>query len=222
VVVEVIDTGIGMDETTHQRCLEPFYTTKAARGTGLGLAMVYGVAERHAAQLSIESAVGQGTTVRLVFPIALRQGESNVQPAARAASPWPLRILVVDDEPLVRQLLQDVLQVEGHVVTVADGGRVGLEALRAARQRREPFDVVLTDLGMPEKDGCEVAQSVKREAPDTPVILLTGWGQALQQEESLPPQVDFLLSKPPGLQELEAALRTVTRSAGRRTDDGYN
>jgi len=222
VVVEVSDTGLGMDETTRQRCLEPFYTTKEARGTGLGLAIVYGVSERHAAQLSIESVLGQGTTVRLLFPIALSQQAVSVQPAEVAESTWPLRILVVDDEPLVCKLLQDVLQDEGHTVTVAAGGRVGLEVLRGARERQEPFDVVLTDLGMPEMDGNEVARGVKREAPDTSVIMLTGWGQMMQQEEALPPHVDFLLSKPPGLQDLELALRAVARRAGRRASHGHN
>jgi CheY-like chemotaxis protein len=209
-----------MDEITRQRCLEPFYTTKDARGTGLGLAMVYGISERHAAQLSIESAVGQGTTVRLLFPVASSQGEGHDQPAEIEESARSLRILAVDDDPLLRQLLQNVLQVEGHVVTVADGGRVGLAALQVAQERQEPFDVVITDLGMPEMDGREVARRVKRAAPDTPVILLTGWGQALQQDESLPPHVDLLLSKPPGLRELRAALRTVSHPAGRKDNHG--
>jgi len=222
VVVEVIDTGIGMDETTRQRCLEPFYTTKDARGTGLGLAMVYGVTERHAAQLIIESAVGQGTTVRLLFPIALSPGKMHDQPEDVAESTHSLHILVVDDDPLLRRLLQDVLQTEGHVVTVAEGGRMGLEALRVARERQEPFDMVITDLGMPEMDGREVARRVKHTAPDTPVVLLTGWGQAMQQEEALPPHIDFLLSKPPGLWQLREALRTVIRPTGRRAGYGYN
>jgi CheY-like chemotaxis protein/anti-sigma regulatory factor (Ser/Thr protein kinase) len=222
VVVEVSDTGIGMDEATRQRCLEPFFTTKVARGTGLGLAMVYGVTERHAAQLSIESAVGQGTTIRLLLPLALSQSALEVEATEVEASAGPLRILVVDDDPLVRQLLQDVLHDEGHVVMVVEGGKVGLEALRGARERQEPFDVVITDLGMPEMDGHEVARGVKDEVPATPVILLTGWGQALRQEESLPSHVDVLLSKPPGLQELRVALRAVTRPATRRTDYGHN
>ncbi len=170
VVVAVSDTGTGMDGATRQRCLEPFYTAKEARGTGLGLAIVYGVTERHTTQLSIESAVGRGTTVRLLFPRALSQGALDVQPAQVEASTHSLRILVVDDDPLVRQLRQDVLQCEGHVVTVAAGGGVGLAALREARERQEPFDVV-TDLGMPEMDGCKMVLGAKQEAPDTPVIL---------------------------------------------------
>ena len=123
VLLEVRDTGIGMDEITRQRCLEPFYTTKGERGTGLGLAIVHGVLERHAAQLTIESAVGHGTTMRLLFPRAPSTSTTGTQCAEVEASPPHLRILVIDDDPLVRQSLQDSLQSEGHAVTVAEGGR---------------------------------------------------------------------------------------------------
>jgi CheY-like chemotaxis protein len=220
VLLEVRDTGIGMDEVTRQRCLEPFYTTKGERGTGLGLAIVHGVLERHAAQLTIESAVGHGTTMRLLFPRAPSNSTTGPQCAEGEAMPPHLRILVIDDDPLVRQALQDALQSEGHAVTVAEGGEAGLEAVRAAQARQEPFAVVMTDLGMPGMDGREVARAVKHAAPETPVVLLTGWGQALQQDGSILPHVDYLLSKPPRRRELQAALVAVTESRGRRTDHG--
>ncbi len=220
VILEVRDTGSGMDDITCRRCLEPFYTTKGERGTGLGLAVVHGVLERHAAQLTIESTVGHGTTMRLLFPRAPSNSTTATQRAEVEASPPHLRILVIDDDPLVRQVLQDVLQSEGHAVTMADGGEAGLEAVRAAQARQEPFAVVMTDLGMPGMDGREVARAVKHTAPGTPVVLLTGWGQTLQQDGSIPPHVDCLLSKPPRLRELQAALVAVTESRGRRTDHG--
>lgn len=222
VLLEVSDTGIGMDEVTRQRCLEPFYTTKGERGTGLGLAMVYGVLERHAPQLAIESTVGHGTTMRLLFPRAPSHSATAAQRVEVKASPAHLRILVIDDDPLLRRLLQDVLQSDGHAVTVADGGEAGLVAVRAAQARQEPFAVVLTDLGMPGMDGREVARAVKHAAPATPVILLTGWGQALQQDGPVSPHIDYLLSKPPKLRELRAALVAVTGPGGRRADHGHN
>jgi signal transduction histidine kinase/DNA-binding response OmpR family regulator len=220
VILEVQDTGIGMDEVTRQRCLEPFYTTKGERGTGLGLAVVYGVLERHAAQLTIESAVEHGTTMRLLFPRVPSNSTTSAQRAEVEACPPSLRILVIDDDLLLRQSLQDVLQSEGHAVTVADGGEAGLEIVRDAQARQESFAVVMTDLGMPGMDGREVARVVKHAAPETPVVLLTGWGQALQQDGSIPPHVDCLLSKPPRLRELRAALVAVTESRGRRMDHG--
>jgi DNA-binding response OmpR family regulator len=94
--------------------------------------------------------------------------------------------------------------------------------LQVARERQEPFEVVITDLGMPEMDGREVARGVKHAAPATPVILLTGWGQTLRQEGALPPYVDYLLSKPPRLGELRAALRAVARAARRKDNHGNN
>jgi PAS domain S-box-containing protein len=203
--VEVTDTGIGMDEETRRRCLEPFFTTKGERGTGLGLAMVYGVMQRHKADIEMESAIGQGTTVRLRFPVpAPNVGEG--QPAAPDAMPPRLRILSVDDDPLLIKSLRDALEADGHAVVTANGGQEGIDAFRAAEKRDEHFAVVITDLGMPYVDGRKVASAIKNDSPSTPVILLTGWGQRLVAEGDIPPHVDRVLNKPPKLKELRAAL----------------
>ncbi len=209
VILEVCDTGIGMDEETRRRCMEPFYTTKGERGTGLGLAMVYGMMQRHVGEIEIESAPGQGTTVRLLFPIKNGTMSMKGQEVTTEMFIPPLHILVVDDDPLLRQSLYDILQADGHRVTVADGGAAGLEALHAATKRQDAFEVVITDLGMPEIDGREVARRVKAEAPHTPVLMLTGWGQQLGAHQELPPHVDYLLSKPPKLEALRSALATA-------------
>ncbi|TLY70021.1 MAG: response regulator [Gammaproteobacteria bacterium] len=204
--VEVADTGNGMDEETRRRCLEPFYTTKGERGTGLGLAMVYGMVQRHSAELDIDSAVGRGTTVRLCFAAAdalavpLAAG-TLLQPAVRR-----LRILLVDDDPMLIKSLRDILEQDGHVVTVAEGGQPGIEAFAAALAHGTPFSLVITDLGMPYVDGRKVATSVKAASAHTPVILLTGWGRRLLAENDIPAHVDRVLSKPPRLGELRAAL----------------
>ncbi|HEX4648792.1 MAG TPA: CHASE3 domain-containing protein [Steroidobacteraceae bacterium] len=205
--IEVGDTGVGMTEAVRNRCLEPFFTTKGERGTGLGLAMVYGMVQRHSADLDIESEVGRGTTVRLYFPPASLQ-EAR-QPTAPVRAPRPLRVLLVDDDPMLLRSLSDVLAADGHAVTTADGGQSGINEFFGARKRGEPFEAVITDLGMPNVDGRTVAAAIKPTAPDTPVILLTGWGQRLQSEGELPEHVDRVLSKPPRMMELRAALEEL-------------
>jgi len=121
-----------------------------------------------------------------------------------------LRVLVVDDDPALIRSLRSTLQDEGHQVTTAEGGQAGIDAFREAQLGQEPFDVVLTDLGMPYVDGRQVVNCVRAASPYTPIILRTGWGQQVGTENEGLPQVDRLLGKPPRLHELRAALAEVT------------
>jgi CheY-like chemotaxis protein len=209
VVIGVSDSGVGMTEAVRNRCLEPFFTTKGERGTGLGLAMVYGMVQRHSAEIDIDSEPGQGTMIRLSFQVtsvnAADTGPGDAPPAT------PLRLLLVDDDPLLLQSLKDVLTLDGHQVVAADGGQHGIDEFFAARNRGEPFAVVMTDLGMPNVDGRTVAAAIKAASPDTPVVLLTGWGQRLQDESELPEHVDRVLSKPPRVSELRTTLAQLGR-----------
>jgi signal transduction histidine kinase len=206
VCLEVADDGIGMDDATRQRCLEPFFTTKGKRGTGLGLAMVYGMAKRHAATMDVESQMGAGTTFRLAFPISRNSrvnptGSPSVDLALR-----PLHILIVDDDPILAESLSDTLRGEGHMVVSAGGGQAGIDAFHEARGNSTPFDVVITDLGMPYVDGRQVAQAVRTASPNTPIIMLSGWGPRLSSDGQSRPPVDRMFAKPPRLRELRAAL----------------
>jgi CheY-like chemotaxis protein len=124
-----------------------------------------------------------------------------------------LRILVVDDDPVLRASLGNTLRDEGHQVTLAGGGQEGIDLFRVTQQSAVPFDVVLTDLGMPYVDGRQVAATVRTIAPDTPIILLTGWGQQMGPENDVP-QVNRVLGKPPRLRELRAALAELTTARG--------
>jgi signal transduction histidine kinase/ActR/RegA family two-component response regulator len=206
VVMEVIDTGVGMDEDTRRRCLEPFFTTKGERGTGLGLAMVYGIVQRLNAEIEIDSIVGKGTTMRLSLPIPQTQvAPTRVDPNGFTI-PSRRRILIVDDDPLLIKSLRDALETDGHQVTPANGGQAGIDAFQKATSAGETFDVVITDLGMPNVDGRRVAAAIKQASQSTPVIMLTGWGQRLNTEGDIPPGVDRVLSKPPKLRELREAL----------------
>ena len=208
VQVEVSDTGTGMDEETRRRCIEPFFTTKGQRGTGLGLASVYGMLQRHDAVLEIDSAPGRGTTMRMVFQVATDIAEISGSFAVPRMM-RKLRILVIDDDPILIRSVSDVLEAEGHLVEAASGGQAGIDAFAAALGQR-PFALVITDLGMPRIDGRKVAAAIKGLSPGTPVILLTGWGQRLLDEKDIPPNVDRVLSKPPRLAQLRAALEQLT------------
>jgi signal transduction histidine kinase/ActR/RegA family two-component response regulator/HAMP domain-containing protein len=204
-VIEVQDSGVGMAQEVRERCLEPFFTTKGERGTGLGLAMVYGTVQRHNGEIEIESAPGSGTTIRLVFaePVEV-PAQPRREVTTRAAR--RMRILTVDDDPLVLRAVSHALEVDGHIVVAVHGGRAGIDAFQEAQAGARPFQMVITDLGMPHVDGRRVASAVKAMSASTPVILLTGWGERLLAEGDAPPHVDRVLSKPPKLAELRAAI----------------
>jgi PAS domain S-box-containing protein len=201
VQLTVADTGGGMDEETRLRCLEPFFTTKGERGTGLGLAMVYGAAQRHKADLAIDSALGKGSRVRLEFAATATSNGPDRSVIDRS-NIRPLRLLVVDDDPAVLQSTQVVLQLDGHTVVAMDGGQAGIQALRAARDAGEPFDMMITDLGMPYVDGNQVARAAKELLPSMIVVLLTGWGRRMSSRDEAPVHVDHVLPKPLDLDEL--------------------
>jgi CheY-like chemotaxis protein len=168
--------------------------------------MVYGVAQRNNADIFIESAPGKGTTVRLRFPVSTSATPGSVEAAPVRNVPSRLRILIVDDDPLLLKSLRDTLERDGHVVTSANSGEEGINVFSRALDQPERFAVVITDLGMPYVDGRKVASAVKAASSRTPVILLTGWGNRLVAEGDIPPHVDRLLSKPPKLRELREAL----------------
>ncbi len=207
IFLQVKDSGTGMGKQEKDRCLEPFFSTKGAGGTGLGLATVHGIMERHDGEIQIESEPGEGTSVRLLFPIS-REGDEPVSEISHEMPmpASPMRILAIDDEPALLSLLQGMFETDGHRVKIAYSGAEGLKAFYDARKRGKPFELVVTDLGMPYMDGREVAKHIKAESSDTPVILLTGWGKMLQSEGKKIPHVDVILSKPPRMRELRRAV----------------
>jgi signal transduction histidine kinase/ActR/RegA family two-component response regulator len=222
VQIEVTDAGIGMDEDTRRRCLEPFYTTKGERGTGLGLSMVYGMVQRHSAEFEIDSAPAKGTTVRLTFLASSTVAASQTYSQSERVPQQPLNILLIDDDPMLLKSLSDVLTDEGHTVTVADGGQRGIDMFVDAHRSSHPFSVVITDLGMPHVEGTQVAASVKAVSRATPVVLLTGWGQRLLAQNEIPPHVDVVLSKPPRLNDIRAAFAQLTETANGESKSSYS
>jgi signal transduction histidine kinase/ActR/RegA family two-component response regulator len=205
VFIEVVDTGLGMDEATRRRCLEPFFTTKGERGSGLGLAMVYGITQRHGIDIEIVSSPGEGTIFRLVFPLGSLAPQASANIRTRKI-PRPTRILLIDDDPLLLSSLRETLGNDGHEVQTANGGQAGIDAFMKARESGAPFPVVITDLGMPHVDGRAVSSAIKAAAPETAIIMLTGWGQRLVATGEVPAEVSAVLSKPPKMVELRQVI----------------
>jgi len=205
--VEVRDNGVGMDEKTRQHCLEPFFSTKATRGgTGLGLAMVYGMMQRHEGMIEIESAPGRGTCIRLIFPVREQTAPVADAPASQVNQKRSLRILCIDDESQIQELLKNCLTTLDHQVTTAASGKQGVEMFRAAMRKKKPYETVITDLGMPDIDGQQVARTIKAESPGTPVIMMTGWGTIMKDDGELVSGVDAVVGKPPRIRELNDLL----------------
>ena len=211
--VEVIDSGRGMSEEVRQRCLEPFFTTKGERGTGLGLAMVYGMVTRHGGTVAVESVLGQGTTVRICLPVQ-RGLVAAVFAPQELAPTRAQKILLVDDDPLILEAMQTFLERDGHFVVTAEGGQAGIDTFRKLWAHGAQFSVVFTDLGMPDVDGHRVAAVVKSISQDIRVVMLTGWGQKLLDADR-PPNVDFMLSKPPILEDLRKVLSSGSQQLER-------
>ena len=203
-VVEIHDTGVGMSEDVRQRCLEPFFSTKGQHGTGLGLSLVHATIERHSGSLRVESEPGRGSTFIVRLPIQTRQASLGAATAPHAAS-RPLHVLVVEDDPLARMSVIAQLSSQGHTVDSANNGVEGLAKFSAGR-----FDLVVTDRAMPEMGGDQLAASIESSAPDTPVIMLTGFGDLMDARREQPTGVDAVVGKPVTLDTLTQAIRIVT------------
>jgi signal transduction histidine kinase len=204
--LRVQDSGTGMDEETRRRCLEPFFTTKGEKGTGLGLAAVYGIVERHHGTIDVESELGCGTTFCVRLPAV--EGDA-AEPGTSADGATDergrvLRILVVDDQEIICEVIQEQLRSDGHEVDAAGNGEEALEKVRAGC-----YDLLVTDQAMPGMSGDELAPAVKELCPRTAVILLTGFGGSATTTD-LTPGIDMMLGKPATLTELRRAIMQVT------------
>jgi signal transduction histidine kinase/ActR/RegA family two-component response regulator len=209
--ISVRDTGIGMTEETRLRVFDPFFTTKDKLGMGLGLAVSYGIIRRHEGTVDVESQSGTGTTFRIRLPISNRKmtsdGERNLFPAA----PPPLksaatRILVVDDEEYVRDLLRDILENEGCEAVVAEGGYQALSLFESGT-----FDAVFTDIGMPDMNGWEFSRALRLRDRKIPVAVITGWGEAVSSHERQAAQVNWVIAKPFETPQIVEMVRDVSR-----------
>lgn len=190
VCIQVIDQGVGMTDEVRKKVFEPFFTTKPFTHTGLGLSMAYGIIKRFGGDIEVESEPGRGT----VFTIFLKPETAVEKPEEsppRMTSGREAKILVIDDEPHVREVLARGLSAFNHQVIEAPSGEQGLKLFQ-----QENFDLVLTDLGMPSLSGWEVCKTIKKVSPKTPVGMITGWGMELDEAKKKESGVDFVISKP--------------------------
>ena len=187
----VSDTGVGMSPEVQRRALEPFFTTKGPKSTGLGLSVNYGIIGAHGGTMAIESVPGAGTTVGFTLPPASDSERIPLAPATVVAR-TPLRILVIDDDLPIREVIADILREDGHHVEQAAHGRDGLARMHDVT----PLDVVITDLGMPDITGWDVIRAAKDHQPPFPIGLVTGWGDDPDGRPADCPRPDFVLAKP--------------------------
>jgi signal transduction histidine kinase/ActR/RegA family two-component response regulator len=191
VEVRISDTGIGMTEEVKKRIFDPFFTTKGVTNSGLGMSVSYGIIKRHGGEILIESEPGKGTTFILHLPIGFGEKEIEEKVLKPIKEVRPARILVIDDEDSVRDILSRMLKVKGHQVVVASDGEEGIE-----RFKNETFDLVFTDLGMPKISGWEVGKTIKGMNPKVPIVMITGWGMELNREKMNESGIDLIVSKP--------------------------
>ena len=201
----VTDTGTGMPAETLNRALEPFFTTKPAGSTGLGLAMVHGIVKAHGGSLHLQSQVGSGTTVRLLLPALPASSSFLQEPAPPAARGRALKVLLVDDDELIRDAVPPMLEIYGHSTVTAAGAQAALELLEQGLE----VDLVILDLNMPEMDGAQALPPLRALRPQLPVLIATGFLDAATEEFLRGHSRVQTLSKPFTMNELEARLRAL-------------
>lgn len=190
VTITLEDTGEGIPAEITDKIFDPFFTTKGPQSTGLGMSVSYSIISRHKGTITVDSTEGQGTTFTIKIPIAERMIKKEI------AKEFPgkikkAKILVIEDDEEVRQLLFDILSSKGHKVTIASHGKEGIDIFQ-----KKHFDIVLTDLGMPRLSGWEVTKAIKELDPDSIVILVSGWGIQIDDAMVKNYKVDFIINKP--------------------------
>lgn len=195
VLICVQDTGTGMTEEVRNRIFDPFFSTKGSSGTGLGLSEVYGTIKRHDGEILVESEVGVGTKISLVFD---KVEAMSVEVPIQAIEVPPIRILAVDDNEFITEMLAELLTDEGHTVSTYTSTTEAFDEFT-----RNEYDLVITDMEMPEMGGREFAELIKSRRKDIPVLLLSGWPIFLDEEPNLAEFIDFALAKPFTVEDIQ-------------------
>jgi signal transduction histidine kinase len=190
VVLSIADNGVGMSDQTKDKVFDPYFTTKGPSGVGLGLSMAYGIITRHGGDISVESSLGKGTTFYIRFPLG---GEEMQNESSRDSlnAAGKAKILLVDDDPNVNEVLELMLSQIGYEVTAVSHGQEAINLFEPGN-----YDLVITDLGMPDVSGWDVAKAVKQKSPDTPVVLITGWGVQVDSAQRDKLGINGVIAKP--------------------------
>jgi CheY-like chemotaxis protein len=205
VQIAIADTGFGMDEETRKNIFDPFFTTKGVKRLGLGLSNTYGIIKRHRGTIKVESIKGKQTTFFIYLPVLAAEPDSAQPVVPTSKGKQSARILVVDDEQDNVELLCELLTKLGHQAIAALSGQEALNKF----QSDGPFDIVFTDLGMPKMSGWELTEQLKIINSQLPVVLITGWGTQLEEEEVKAKNVNFVLPKPFQINQLTELINHI-------------
>ena len=224
VTITVADTGVGMYPEVRSRIFDPFFTTKGKAGLGLGLAVSFGIIRRHGGNIEVESQYGKGTEFRVTLPVAkiaetkpikhelVFQPEEQPLPLVNRSE--PTRLLVVDDEDFVRDLLGEILEGEQCIVELAQDGTEAL-ALFCEHQ----FDGVFTDVGMPGMSGWELAREIRQLNKHIPIAIITGWGELVGSNEQRAAGVDWVIAKPFTAERVADLVREINARTAARMEN---
>jgi CheY-like chemotaxis protein len=212
-VLEVVDNGTGMDEATRARIFEPFFTTKpSGEGSGLGLAMVYGVIKQSEGHVMVESAPGRGARFSVLLPFAREAAEPTVPEGVPSSGSHDATVLVVEDEAMIRNVVANALRGEGYRVRVAQNGE---DALALVRREALSIDLLLTDVVMPKLGGVRLAEALHRTQTGLRVLFISGYSEDLVASGHVGNHDDLFLAKPFTSQALlEQVARALSRPVG--------
>ena len=222
VIIKIADTGVGMYPEIRSRIFDPFFTTKGKAGLGLGLAVSFGIIRRHGGTIEVDSEYGKGTEFRIILPVSSVNSLVVSDRAAVETAPAAVvttndsierhgatRLLVVDDEDFVRDLLREILESEGCEVVLAESGNQALQLFE-----ENQFDAVFTDVGMPGMSGWELAQAIRQQNQTIPIAVITGWGEAVGSNEQKAAGVDWVIAKPFTADRIIELIKEISTQTG--------
>jgi signal transduction histidine kinase/ActR/RegA family two-component response regulator len=218
VVVSITDTGTGMTTEVKQRLFDPFFTTKGKAGTGMGLAVSFGIIRRHEGSIEVDSEPGRGTTFRISLPKVTQSlpETKGIQtpPVITSSSEDKVRVMVVDDETHVREVLIEALEAEGCEVISAQSGEI---ALALFDQYERKFDALFTDIGMPDMSGWELVTEIRKHTQTMPIAIISGWADAISLETKNAVKADWVVAKPFDIDKICKIAQEITQ---RKTSSG--